>query len=127
MPDPGNATHDRLELAVEAARAAGAETLKWFRQAELGLERKGDGSPVTAADRAAESLLREQISRTFPDDSILGEEFGESIGSSPYRWVLDPIDGTKSFITGVPLYTTLVAVLEGERPLLGVILAPAAA
>jgi histidinol-phosphatase len=125
MPTAGNATTDRLQLAVEAARAAGAETLKWFRQAELGLERKGDGSPVTAADRAAESLLRERIAGAFPHDSILGEEFGETIGSSPYRWVVDPIDGTKSFITGVPLYTTLVAVLEGERPLLGVILAPA--
>ncbi|HEX6962895.1 MAG TPA: histidinol-phosphatase, partial [Lacipirellula sp.] len=125
MPPANNATHDRLDLAVRAARAAGAETLRWFRGAELGLERKGDGSPVTAADRAAECLLREQIAAAFPDDSILGEEYGETVGTSPYRWVLDPIDGTKSFITGVPLYTTLVAVLEGNRPLLGVVYAPA--
>jgi histidinol phosphatase-like enzyme (inositol monophosphatase family) len=114
----------RLQLAVKAARAAGAETLRWFRQTTLPVERKGDGSPVTAADRAAESLLREQISAAFPDDAILGEEFGEKSGTSPYRWVLDPIDGTKSFISGVPLYTTLVAVMEGDRPLLGVIYAP---
>jgi histidinol phosphatase-like enzyme (inositol monophosphatase family) len=122
---PQSYAQDRLNLAVAAARAAGAETLRWFRQASLNVERKGDGSPVTAADRAAESLLRERISAAFPDDAILGEEFGEKSGDSPFRWVLDPIDGTKSFISGVPLYTTLVAVLEGERPLLGVIHAPA--
>lgn len=120
-----SAAQARLGLAVDAARAAGRETLRWFRQAALAVERKGDGSPVTAADRASETLLRQQISAAFPEDSILGEEFGETVGSSPYRWVLDPIDGTKSFITGVPLYTTLVAVMEGERPLLGVIYAPA--
>lgn len=124
-PNPVAQTQDRLDLAVAAARAAGDATLKWFRQAALAVERKGDGSPVTAADRAAESLLRERISAQFPDDAILGEEFGEKAGTSPYRWVLDPIDGTKSFITGVPLYTTLVAVLEGDQPLLGVIYAPA--
>jgi histidinol phosphatase-like enzyme (inositol monophosphatase family) len=110
---------------VLVARAAGEETLKWFRQASLAVERKRDGSPVTAADRAAETLLREQIAAAFPDDAILGEELGEKPGTSPYRWVLDPIDGTKSFITGVPLYTTLVAVMEGDQPLLGVIHAPA--
>jgi histidinol-phosphatase len=126
MKPAHNATaRERLNVAVDAARAAGAETLRWFRQAELGVERKVDGSPVTAADRAAESLLRERISAAFPHDAILGEEFGETPGSSPFRWVLDPIDGTKSFITGVPLYTTLVAVLEGDRPLLGVVYAPA--
>ena len=124
-PSADSHVTDRLALAVDAARAAGAETLRWFRQSALAVERKGDGSPVTAADRAAESLLRERISASFPDDSILGEEFGETAGTSPYRWVLDPIDGTKSFITGVPLYTTLVAVLEGDRPLLGVIYSPA--
>ena len=115
----------RLELAVAAARAAGVLTLQWFRQNALDVERKGDGSPVTAADRAAESLLRDEIAAGFPDDAILGEEFGEKPGTSGYRWVLDPIDGTKSFITGVPLYTTLVAVLEGDRPLIGVIYSPA--
>ncbi|RIK73019.1 MAG: histidinol-phosphatase [Planctomycetota bacterium] len=119
-----SAAQARLRLAVDAARAAGDETLRWFRQATLAVERKGDGSPVTAADRAAETVLRHAISAAFPEDSILGEEFGETVGSSPYRWVLDPIDGTKSFITGVPLYTTLVAVLEDGHPLLGVIYAP---
>ena len=115
----------RLDLAVDAARAAGAETLRWFRTTDYAVERKGDGSPVTAADRAAETLLREQIAASFPDDAILGEEFGEKPGKSSFRWVLDPIDGTKSFITGVPLYTTLVAVLHDDEPVLGVIYSPA--
>src|SRR5690349_17288327 len=118
-------TEARLRLAVAAARAAGKVTLQWFRQSALPVERKGDGSPVTAADRASETLLREQISAQFPDDAILGEEFGEKPGTSAYRWVLDPIDGTKSFITGVPLYTTLVAVMKDNEPLIGVIYAPA--
>lgn len=117
----------RLDLALEAARAAGAETLRHFRTSSLSVERKGDGSPVTIADRAAETLLRELISETFPDDGILGEEFGEQAGSSGYRWILDPIDGTKSFITGAPLYTTLVAIMHGDDPAAGVIYAPATA
>jgi histidinol-phosphatase len=126
IPDPSNPeVQTRLALAVDVARAAGAETLRWFRQRTLAVDRKGDGSPVTAADRAAESLLRASIAERFPHDAILGEEFGETPGTSPFRWVLDPIDGTKSFITGIPLYTTLIAVMEGDRPLLGVIYAPA--
>ncbi len=126
MPPPAAPSGpSRLDLAVAAAHAAGAETLRHFRQVGLAVERKGDGSPVTAADRAAETLLRERIAAAFPDDAIIGEEFGEKPGTSGYRWALDPIDGTKTFITGVPLYTTLVAVLEGNRPVLGVIYAPA--
>jgi histidinol-phosphatase len=115
----------RLELAVSAAKQAGAVTLQWFRQTALDVERKGDGSPVTAADRASETLLRELISAQFPEDAILGEEFGEKPGTSAYRWILDPIDGTKSFISGIPLYTTLVAVMKDDQPLIGVIYAPA--
>jgi fructose-1,6-bisphosphatase/inositol monophosphatase family enzyme len=115
----------RLQLAVHAARLAGQQTLRWFCQDHLRVERKGDGTPVTAADRGAEELLRTLISQEFPEDAILGEEFGEQAGSSPYRWVLDPIDGTKAFITGVPLYTTLVGVLQDEQPRLGVIHSPA--
>ena len=119
--------HSRLTLAVAIARSAGQETLRWFRHSLLTVERKGDGSPVTAADRAAESMMREEITRQFPDDAILGEEFGDKPGTTQYRWVLDPIDGTKSFISGVPLYTTLVAIMEGNRPLIGVIYAPVTA
>ncbi|QDS99666.1 histidinol-phosphatase [Adhaeretor mobilis] len=122
---PEQAAQDRLELAIEIARKAGGETLKWFRNSSLEVERKGDGSPVTAADQAAERLLRDEIAERFPDDGIVGEEYGETLGTSAYRWVLDPIDGTKSFISGVPLYTTLVAVMEENEPLIGVIYAPA--
>ncbi len=116
----------RLAFAVEIARQAGEQTLELFRTPSLDVDRKSDGSPVTAADRAAEKLLRQRIGEQFPDDAILGEEFGETPGTSGYRWVLDPIDGTKAFISGVPLYTTLVAVLHEDEPQIGVIFAPAA-
>ena len=116
----------RLGWAVQIARAAGDLTLRHFRRADLAVERKPDDSPVTIADRQAEQLLRRRIAERFPDDSILGEEFGALDGTSGYQWVLDPIDGTKSFIHGVPLYTTLVAVLRDDEPCLGVIHAPAA-
>lgn len=117
----------RLELAREIALEAGEFTLKYFRNEDLDVERKGDGSPVTAADRGAEELLRERIAAAFPEDGILGEEFPETPGKSGRKWILDPIDGTKPFVHGVPLYTNLIAVLDeatGE-PVLGVINAPA--
>ena len=116
----------RLEFAVEIAQQAGDQTLELFRTAELGFERKSDGSPVTAADRGAEEFLRRRIGERFPEDAILGEEFGETPGTSGFRWALDPIDGTKSFLAGVPLYTTLVGVLLDNEPKIGVICAPAA-
>jgi len=116
----------RYELATKIARQAGDLTLGRFRSNDLQVEHKTDGSPVTIADRQAEQLLREQIAREFPDDALLGEEFGESPGSSGFQWILDPIDGTKSFVSGVPLYTTLVAVLYEKQPQIGVIYAPAA-
>ena len=116
---------DRLQLAVEAARTAGRLTLKYFRRADLAVDRKADDTPVTVADREAEEELRRQISERFPDDAILGEEFPDRAGTSGFRWILDPIDGTKSFIHGVPLYSTLVGVeCEGES-VLGVIRIPA--
>lgn len=118
---------DRLHLAVKVATAAGDSTLSHFRDRELKVDRKADQSPVTVADRAAEQLLRERISDRFPTDGILGEEFGVQAGSSAFQWILDPIDGTKSFIHGVPLYTTLVAVLQENEPLIGVVYAPAIA
>lgn len=126
-PATNPAAEERLEWARQIALEAGELTLKYFRSSTLGVERKGDGSPVTVADRSAEELLRKRISEKFPEDAILGEEFPMTEGTSGYRWILDPIDGTKAFIHGVPLYTTLVAVLEeatGE-PILGVIHAPA--
>jgi histidinol-phosphatase len=115
----------RLALAVKIATDAGRHTLTYFRQAELQVDRKADKSPVTIADREAELLLRERIAAAFPDDAILGEEFPERVGTSGCRWILDPIDGTKSFIHGVPLYGTLVGIEQDGRSLAGVIYMPA--
>ena len=115
----------RLELAVEAAREAGEITLEFFRRADLSVERKGDDSPVTEADRRAEEHLRRRIAEAFPDDGIFGEEYPERPGTSGFRWILDPIDGTKSFIHGVPLYGTLVGVEFEKESVAGVNLIPA--
>ena len=113
-------TVSRLELARQIAIAAGRLTLNYFRSKDLEIIVKDDGSPVTAADQAAETYLRQQILDHFPTDSIVGEEFGVTQGSSGFCWVLDPIDGTKSFVTGVPLYGTMVGVLDQRESLEGV-------
>jgi len=115
----------RLDAALAAARLAAAETLRWFGRPDLAVEAKADASPVTAADRAAEAILREQLLGGFPDDAFLGEETGGSPGTSGYEWVVDPIDGTKSFIRGVPLYATLVGCRRGAAGVVGVIAIPA--
>jgi histidinol-phosphatase len=113
-----------LDFAIDAAWQAGRITLGFF-QREIAIERKGDQTPVTAADRAAEAHLRDLIGRAWPEHGIVGEELGQQRGRSRYRWILDPIDGTKSFLCGVPLYTTLVALVEDDRPVLGVVNVPA--
>ncbi len=127
MTTPATELSARLELALAAAREAGQLTLEYFRRDDLVVERKGDDSPVTAADRRAEELLRGRIAAAFPADAILGEELPERPGTSDYRWILDPIDGTKSFIHGVPLYGTLVGLELGGDPVAGVIHIPALA
>ena len=121
------AISERLQLAVAMAQEAGEISLRYFRRPDLKIERKADKTPVTIADRAAEELLRRRIAERYPQDAIVGEEFGKTDGVSGYLWVLDPIDGTKSFIHGAPLYTTLVAVLREETSCVGVIHAPATA
>jgi len=113
-----------FELAVDLSRRAGQLTLKWFRSAGLEIEHKGDGTPVTEADRAAERFLREQILERCPGDSIIGEEEEAITGSSGRTWILDPIDGTKAFTHGVPLYANLVAVNDEHGPAIGVINLP---
>lgn len=123
---PDEAIKQRLELAVTVAREAGRITLEFFRREDLEVERKGDDSPVTIADRQAEQHLRRRVAEAFADDGILGEEFGELQGTSGYRWIFDPIDGTKSFIHGVPLYSTLIGVEREGESVLGVIAIPAA-
>ncbi len=115
----------RLEWALAAAREAAQLTLRYFQTDNLAVELKSDDSPVTVADRQAEQLLRAKISERFPADAILGEEFPEQSGTSGYRWILDPIDGTKSFISGVPLYGTMVAVELDGQAVVGVVVVPA--
>ena len=123
--DFGSLFEGRAGAAVELAKLAGDSTLELFCQPRLEVIRKGDDSPVTAADRGAEKLIRERLSALFPDDAVLGEEFGESEGSSGYQWIIDPIDGTKSFICGVPLYSTLVGLVRDRRCVVGAIYIPA--
>lgn len=106
-----------LDFATELAYDAGRLTLGYFgRSSEgLGLERKADASPVTLADREAEALIRRRISARYPEHAILGEEFGEDAKNAPHRWLVDPIDGTKAFVRGVPLYGVLVGLeIEGR-------------
>ncbi|MFM7205421.1 MAG: inositol monophosphatase family protein [Planctomycetaceae bacterium] len=118
-------TAARLAAAISAARRAGAETLRRFGDAALAVDLKADASPVTEADRAAEAILRHDLLGAFPDDAFLGEETGPTPGTSGWEWVVDPIDGTKSFIRGVPLYATLVGCRHGGRGVVGVIAIPA--
>lgn len=111
---------DLIAVAEAAAEAAGAAIRPWFR-APLEVALKADQSPVTIADRDAEAAMRAVIAAHFPADGILGEEFGLERGTAPRRWVLDPIDGTRAFVTGRPLFGTLIGVLEGGKPVLGLI------
>jgi histidinol-phosphatase len=114
----------RYERALEAVRQAGAVALRYFDN-PLAVETKEDESPVTVADRETESLLRSTLGAAFPNDAFLGEEHGEAPGSSGYRWVIDPIDGTRSFVRGVPLWGTLVGLEYKGEQIAGVAAAPA--
>ena len=109
-----------LALALRLADAAGAEIRPYFRR-PLVVDDKPDLTPVTAADRAAEAAMRALIEEQFPDHGIIGEEFGRVREEAEFSWVLDPIDGTKSFISGVPLFGTLIALTHHRRPILGII------
>lgn len=117
--------HELLSTAVRIANLAAEVTLFHYRHDELAIDRKGDGTPVTIADREAERLVRFEIGELFPDDGILGEEEPEKIGTSGRRWIVDPIDGTKAFSRGVPTYTTLLALEDEDGIAVGVIGAPA--
>ena len=113
-----------MQGASELARLAGGIALEYFRH-DVTVETKHDGSPVTIADRHAEEFARDWISRRFPGDGILGEEYGMAHADAARRWIIDPIDGTKAFIRGVPLWGTLVAVAEGSHVLAGAAFFPA--
>jgi histidinol phosphatase-like enzyme (inositol monophosphatase family) len=125
MTPPPPVDRALLDEAVAIAREAGQLTLRWFRTSGLAVDRKGDGTPVTAADRATERFVRERLAAAHPDDTILGEEEADRVGSSGRRWIVDPIDGTKAFTHGVPLYCTLLAFEDEHGPAIGVIDLPA--
>ncbi len=114
---------DLFDSAIDLAKQAGKITLDYFCT-DLNIESKSDDSPVTIADRKTEEFLRKEIEKRYPDDAILGEEFGEKKGRSGLRWILDPIDGTKTFIRGVPMYGTMIAIEREGQSQVGVIYFP---
>lgn len=111
---------ETIILAERLAEAAGAAIRPYFRRA-FDIETKGDFSPVTAADRASEAAMRAILEAERPNDGIIGEEYGRVREDARYVWVLDPIDGTRAFIAGRPLFGTLIGLLDEGRPVLGVI------
>lgn len=116
---------DRLELAVRLVREAGAHAMTYYQAQEMGLDFKPDRSPVTRADKEGEELIRRALDAQCPRDGVLGEEYGEKEGSSGYRWLLDPIDGTESFIRGVPLFGCMAALEHDGEAVAGAICFPA--
>ncbi|MFC3997233.1 histidinol-phosphatase [Nocardiopsis sediminis] len=115
---------DDLRLAHVLADAADDISLKHFRALDLKVDTKPDLTPVTEADRSVEETLRGVLSRARPRDAVLGEEYGKT-GNSHRVWVVDPIDGTKNYVRGVPVWATLIALLEHDRPVMGLVSAPA--
>jgi histidinol-phosphatase len=113
-----------LELALDLADAADRVTVSAFRRPDLAIETKPDLTPVTEADRAAEQAIRSVLARRRPEDAVLGEEYGTT-GEGDRRWILDPIDGTKNFVRGIPVWATLIALEDGGRLVVGVASAPA--
>lgn len=122
---PAPCPPELLDDAVEVARAAAEVALRWFRSEHLTVDAKGDGTPVTQADREAERLVRSLLRDRYPDDGVVGEEEDSVEGTSGRRWVIDPIDGTKAFSRGVPTFGTLLAVEDAHGPVAGVIVTPA--
>ncbi|MCY3921219.1 MAG: histidinol-phosphatase [Chloroflexota bacterium] len=121
MPDPRELVAETyLQFAEDLADASGEAIRPWFRS-ELDVERKGDGSPVTQADRSAEQAIRERISDLYPDHGVMGEEFGSERTDSEWVWVIDPIDGTGAFVSGLPTFGTLIALVQDGKPVLGVL------
>jgi histidinol phosphatase-like enzyme (inositol monophosphatase family) len=115
---------DTARTALSITRAAGEVSREWFERSGLDIETKPDGSPVTRADRETEDVFRSALAEHFPDDGILGEEFGTREGSSGNRWIVDPIDGTRSFLHAVPLYANLLAYEVAGEIVFGVINLP---
>ena len=126
MPDAHpSAADDDLSLALHLADIADEISTARFRAADLRVETKPDLTPVSDADRAVETAIRSKLAELRPDDGILGEEFGAGSPSTGRRWVIDPIDATKNFVRGVPVWATLIALMDGPDVLVGVASAPA--
>ncbi len=117
---------DDLTFALDLADLADGIAMASFRATDLVVETKPDLTPVSEADRAVERAIREQLAAQRPDDAVLGEEYGQQ-GTSRRRWVIDPIDGTKNYVRGVPVWATLIALLDGDDVVVGVVSAPALA
>jgi histidinol-phosphatase len=115
---------NRYEAAIDAARRAGQVALKYFDQ-DVAVEWKADESPVTVADRETEASLRSTFERAFPGDGFLGEEYGDTPGSTGYRWIIDPVDGTRNFIRGVPIWATMIGLEYKGEQVAGVVHLPA--
>ena len=113
-----------LRLAHMIADSVDSQTMSYFNSMDFEVETKPDLTPVTAADRRAEEVIRAQLGRARGRDAVYGEELGSS-GSGPRRWIIDPIDGTKNFIRGVPVWATLIALVDHGEPVVGVVSAPA--
>jgi myo-inositol-1(or 4)-monophosphatase len=112
---------DRFLAAAEAAADVAGAVVRPFFRAGFAVDTKSDRSPVTIADRSAEQAMRAVLAERFPDHGVLGEEFGLDRPDARLRWVLDPIDGTRAFVSGRPTFGTLIALLDGETPIVGVI------
>lgn len=126
MPHGDPSYASLIDFAHDLADLAGQAILPHFRKA-IAVENKagaGNFDPVTIADRAAERVISRSLAERWPDHGVIGEEFGKRTGSSRYRWVIDPIDGTKGFILGLPTWGTLIGLIDGEAPLLGVMSQP---
>jgi histidinol-phosphatase len=113
-----------LQLALDLADAADAITMRHYQSSSLAVRTKSDKTPVSEADEATERMIRERVNAERPGDGIIGEEFGSS-GSTSRRWIVDPIDGTKNYVRGIPVFGTLIALEENGRVIAGVISAPA--
>ena len=122
---PSAATHQReLALALELADIADHITLPLFRSTGLQVDSKPDATPVTEADRGAEDALRRHLAAALPEHAVIGEEYGTK-GTAPWRWIIDPVDGTKNFVRGIPVWATLIALQHEELGVVGVASAPA--
>lgn len=124
MPGVNRGYDDDLRLAHVIADSVDGLTMSRFKAQDLHVEAKPDLTPVSDADRGAEELARSQLRRTRPRDAVVGEEYAPT-GYGPRQWVIDPIDGTKSFVRGVPVWATLIALVDDGDPVLGVVSAPA--